>query len=158
MEWLIPIIICVLAGVILLIVEAFMPGFGLPGISGVALLLAGIAMTWYAYGAMIGLGMTVAVLALVGIAVSISLKSATSGRLSKSALILNDAQSARDDSMDMQPLVGKVGVVKNTLRPVGMAEFDCGRLHVSSDGEYIAEGARVRIVRVEGTQIFVDRA
>ena len=38
MEWLIPIIICVLAGVILLIVEAFMPGFGVPGISGIILL------------------------------------------------------------------------------------------------------------------------
>ena len=44
MEWLIPIIICVLAGVILLIVEAFMPGFGVPGISGIILLLAGVAM------------------------------------------------------------------------------------------------------------------
>ena len=42
MEWLIPIIICVLAGVILLIVEAFMPGFGVPGISGIILLLAGV--------------------------------------------------------------------------------------------------------------------
>ena len=65
MEWLIPIIICVLAGVILLIVEAFMPGFGVPGISGIILLLAGVAMTWYEYGAMVGLGTTVAVLALV---------------------------------------------------------------------------------------------
>ena len=67
MEWLIPIIICVLAGVILLIVEAFMPGFGVPGISGIILLLAGVAMTWYEYGAMVGLGTTVAVLALVGV-------------------------------------------------------------------------------------------
>ena len=82
MEWLIPIIICVLAGVILLIVEAFMPGFGVPGISGIILLLAGVAMTWYEYGAMVGLGTTVAVLALVGVAISVSLKSASSGRLS----------------------------------------------------------------------------
>uniref|UniRef100_UPI003FD77FC6 TRAP transporter large permease subunit n=1 Tax=Desulfovibrio sp. TaxID=885 RepID=UPI003FD77FC6 len=38
------IIICVLAGVILLIVEAFMPGFGVPGISGIILLLAGMLL------------------------------------------------------------------------------------------------------------------
>ena len=150
MEWLIPIIICVLAGVILLIVEAFMPGFGVPGISGIILLLAGVAMTWYEYGAM-------AVLALVGVAISVSLKSASSGRLSKSDLILNDTETPPSENADMQLLVGKEGVVKNTLRPVGTAEFDCGKLHVTSDGEYVSEGQKVRIVRVEGTQIFVNK-
>lgn len=157
MEWLIPIIICVLAGVILLIVEAFMPGFGVPGISGIVLLLAGVAMTWYEYGAMVGLGTTVAVLALVGVAISVSLKSASSGRLSKSDLILNDTETPPSENADMQLLVGKEGVVKNTLRPVGTAEFDCGKLHVTSDGEYVSEGQKVRIVRVEGTQIFVNK-
>ena len=157
MEWLIPIIICVLAGVILLIVEAFMPGFGVPGISGIILLLAGVAMTWYEYGAMVGLGTTVAVLALVGVAISVSLKSASSGRLSKSDLILNDTETPPSENADMQLLVDKEGVVKNTLRPVGTAEFDCGKLHVTSDGEYVSEGQKVRIVRVEGTQIFVNK-
>ena len=157
MEWLIPIIICVLAGVILLIVEAFMPGFGVPGISGIILLLAGVAMTWYEYGAMVGLGTTVAVLALVGVAISVSLKSASSGRLSKSDLILNDIETPPSENADMQLLVGKEGVVKNTLRPVGTAEIDCGKLHVTSDGEYVSEGQKVRIVRVEGTQIFVNK-
>ena len=157
MEWLIPIIICALAGVILLIVEAFMPGFGVPGISGIILLLAGVAMTWYEYGAMVGLGTTVAVLALVGVAISVSLKSASSGRLSKSDLILNDTETPPSENADMQLLVGKEGVVKNTLRPVGTAEFDCGKLHVTSDGEYVSEGQKVRIVRVEGTQIFVNK-
>ena len=157
MEWLIPIIICVLAGVILLIVEAFMPGFGVPGISGIIPLLAGVAMTWYEYGAMVGLGTTVAVLALVGVAISVSLKSASSGRLSKSDLILNDTETPPSENADMQLLVGKEGVVKNTLRPVGTAEFDCGKLHVTSDGEYVSEGQKVRIVRVEGTQIFVNK-
>lgn len=157
MEWLIPIIICVLAGVILLIVEAFMPGFGVPGISGIILLLAGVAMTWYEYGAMVGLGTTVAVLALVGVAISVSLKSASSGRLSKSDLILNDTETPPSENADMQLLVGKEGVVKNTLRPVGTAEFDCGKLHVTSDGGYVSEGQKVRIVRVEGTQIFVNK-
>ena len=157
MEWLIPIIICVLAGVILLIVEAFMPGFGVPGISGIILLLAGVAMTWYEYGAMVGLGTTVGVLWLVGVAISVSLKSASSGRLSKSDLILNDTETPPSENADMQLLVGKEGVVKNTLRPVGTAEFDCGKLHVTSDGEYVSEGQKVRIVRVEGTQIFVNK-
>jgi len=28
---------------------------------------------------------------------------------------------------------------------------------VTSDGEYVSEGQKVRIVRVEGTQIFVNK-
>ena len=127
------------------------------GIAGIMLLLAGVAMTWYEYGAMVGLGTTVAVLALVGVAISVSLKSASSGRLSKSDLILNDTETPPSENADMQLLVGKEGVVKNTLRPVGTAEFDCGKLHVTSDGEYVSEGQKVRIVRVEGTQIFVNK-
>ena len=67
MEWLIPIIICVLAGVILLIVEAFMPGFGVPGISGIILLLAGVDMNWYEDGARLGLGNPVDEQAVVGV-------------------------------------------------------------------------------------------
>ena len=84
MEWLIPIIICVLVGVILLVVEMFMPGFGIPGISGSILLLAGIVMTWFEYGAKVGLGMNVAVLAVLGIVISISLKSVNGDRMKNS--------------------------------------------------------------------------
>lgn len=157
MEWLIPIVICVLAGVILLIIEAFMPGFGIPGISGIILLLAGVGMTWYEYGSIAGLGTTVAVLALVGVAISVSLKSASKGKLSKSDLILNGTEAPAAENADLHLLIGKEGTVRNTLRPVGTAEFDCGKLHVTSDGEYVVEGEKVRIVRVEGTQIFVNR-
>ncbi len=106
---------------------------------------------------MVGLGTTVAVRALVGVAISVSLKSASSGRLSKSDLILNDTETPPSENAAMRLLVGKERVVKNTLRPVGTAELDCGKLHVTSDGEYVSEGQKVRIVRVEGTQIFVNK-
>ena len=39
-----PLIICLIAGVALLVVEVFVPGFGLPGISGMVLLVAGVAL------------------------------------------------------------------------------------------------------------------
>lgn len=158
MEWLIPIIVCMLVGVILLVVEAFMPGFGIPGISGSVLLLIGIVMTWIEYGALAGLGATVVLLALLAIVISFSLHSASRGRLSKSNLVLSDNEDARkqDDNGEMQLLVGKVGEAKNVLRPVGVAEFDCGRLNVMTEGEYVAQGAKVRIKRVDGTAIFVE--
>jgi len=104
------------------------------------------------------LGATVVLLALLAIVISFSLHSASRGRLSKSNLVLSDNEDARkqDDNSDMQLLVGKVGEAKNVLRPVGVAEFDFGRLNVMTEGEYVAQGAKVRIKRVDGTTIFVE--
>ena len=159
MEWLIPIIICVLVGVILLVVEMFMPGFGIPGISGSILLLAGIVMTWFEYGAKVGLGMTVAVLAVLGIVISISLKSVNGDRMKNSPLILRDAvnDGGKSEREEMQLLVGKEGKTVTALRPVGAAEFECGKLNVQGDAEFIEKGVNVRIMRVDGTTIYVKK-
>ena len=156
MEWLVPIIICVLVGIILLVVEVYMPGFGIPGVSGFILLLAGIVMAWIEYGAKVGLGMAVIILALMGIVISISLRSVENGRFSK-ALVLQGAQE-RPEERDMQALIGQEGITATPLRPVGTAEFACGKLNVSSDGEYIEKGVKVRIARINGTTILVTKA
>ena len=41
-----PAAICLLAGFILVTIELFTPGFGVPGISGLALLLIGVVVAW----------------------------------------------------------------------------------------------------------------
>ncbi len=40
-----PILICAVLGIGLLVVEMFMPGFGIPGISGLALLAVSVIFT-----------------------------------------------------------------------------------------------------------------
>ena len=159
MEWLIPIIICVLVGVVLLLVEVFMPGFGIPGISGCALLGAGIIMTWIQFGAKVGLGVTVVLLALLTILISVAMRSVAKGKLGKSKFVLNEDMSSEKDesSEDMRSLIGEVGEVSTVLRPVGVAEFECGRLNVMTEGEYIERGAKVIITRVDGTTVFVKK-
>jgi len=158
MEWLVPIIVCMLVGVVLLLVEVFMPGFGIPGISGCALLGAGVIMTWIQFGAKVGLGVTVVVLALLAILISIAMRSVAKGKLGKSEFVLNeDMSSEREEKDDMLSLIGEVGEVSTVLRPVGVAEFECGRLNVMTEGEYIERGAKVKITRVDGTNVFVKK-
>lgn len=159
MEWLVPIIVCMLVGVVLLLVEVFMPGFGIPGISGCALLGAGVIMTWVQFGAKVGLGVTVVVLALLAILISIAMRSVAKGKLGKSEFVLNDDMSTERDTSrdDMQSLIGEIGEVTTVLRPVGVAEFECGRLNVMTEGEYIERGAKVIITRVDGTTVFVKK-
>ena len=84
-----PIIICFVIGIGLLILEAFMPGFGAPGITGVVLEVITLVMTWFEHGPVATLAMLLIVLLVLAIAISTSLRSITSGRLSKSSLDRN---------------------------------------------------------------------
>ena len=151
-----------LAGTALLVIEVFMPGFGVAGISGIVLNVVSITLTLINHGPLAALGLTILVLALIGIVISITLRSATKGRLSKSPLILNKAETASEGytatSRDMDVFIGKEGVVVTTLRPVGMAEIDGVRLNVVSDAEFIPKGTPVRVIRVDGMRVIVRKS
>lgn len=152
-----PIVICALIGIILLMVEVFMPGFGLPGIAGLLLMGASIVMTWLSHGAYAGLGATLVVLAIGGIVLSLSLRSATKGRMSRSALILKDKTATPTDEPAIERLVGVVGVAQTVLRPAGVAIIDGHRVNVVSRGEFIGQDEPVVIEEIEGARVIVRR-
>ena len=151
----IPTLLCMLAGVALLIAEVFLPGFGVPGISGIALMLISVVLVWTSYGPMAGLVVVVVGLVLAGLAVSVSLRSAAHGKLSKSPLSLPDIHEHRSEEDELAALLGKEGVTATVLRPAGIGEFDGVRLNVVSDGEFIGKGAKVRVEKIEGNRIVV---
>ena len=153
-----PILICFLIGIGLMVLEAFMPGFGLPGISGIILEVVAVVLTWMNHGPVAALGMTLIILSILAIAISMSLRSAANGKLSRSKLVLNDTESNEAgyrSTEDLDVFLGKEGVTTTVLRPTGMAEFDGVRLNVVSEGEFIQSGTQVQIVRVEGSRILV---
>lgn len=153
-----PIVICSIVGIILLVAEAFMPGFGVAGISGIVLETVSIILTYLKHGGLAALGLTIVILALVGIVISVSLRSAANGRLSKSPLILKNSETTAEGysaTADMDIFLGKTGHTTTVLRPTGMAEFDGVKLNVVSDGEYIPKGKQVRVERVEGIRVVV---
>ena len=153
-----PILICFVIGIGLMVLEAFMPGFGLPGISGIILEVVAVVLTWMNHGPVAALGMTLIILSILAIAISMSLRSAANGKLSRSKLVLNDTESNEAgyrSTEDLEVFLGKEGVTTTVLRPTGMAEFDGVRLNVVSEGEFIQSGTQVQIVRVEGSRILV---
>ncbi len=155
-----PIIACFLVGIGLLVVEVFLPGFGLPGISGVILEFVTIYLTWRTHGPIAALGMTIIILAVIAIAISISLKSAAKGKLSKSSIILNHEESLAEGysaTTDMDVFLGKEGITTTVLRPAGIAEFDGVRLNVVSQGDFVPANTPVRIEQVEGARIMVRK-
>ncbi len=149
-----PLVLCLLVGIALLVVEVFVPGFGIPGICGSILLILGIVMTFNTYGTLAGLGVTIVALALAGLSVSMSLKSAATGKISKSELILRDTMKPEEDH-ELEAFIGKEGVTMTVLRPAGIAEFDGVRLNVVTEGNFVSKDVKVCVSHVEGTKIVV---
>ncbi len=161
MEWFLeslPAILCMLVGVGLLIAEAFMPGFGVAGISGILFEAAAVILIYFRFGTIPAAIALLAVLTVIAIVLSISLRSAAKGKLSKSGIILNTTESTEDgyvSSDDTKVFLGREGVATTVLRPTGMAEFDGVRLNVMTNGEFIEPGTKVRIEKTEGSRIIV---
>lgn len=153
-----PAVLLLVAGFILVVVEMYVPGFGLPGISGIACLVAGVLIK--AKSALEALVMALVIIALLCVALSISIHSVSKGRLAKSKLVLHETATDAEhiDENDLKYFMGKQGVSTTVLRPAGMGEFDGVKLNIVSDGEYIGAGERVQVIAVVGNRIVVRPA
>jgi membrane-bound serine protease (ClpP class) len=158
-------------GVLLLLIELLLiPGFGITGLAGITLMFAGIflAMVERLPGGPFLPELPALVLplrqlgyALVGTAAGVLLlghllpKSSLFGRL-----VLNNATSREEGytvaSAAWDNLVGREGAAITPLRPSGSARFGEERVDVIADGEYIQQGARVRVVEVRGNRVMVE--
>jgi len=150
-----PSIVLLLVGFVLVVIEMYVPGFGVPGITGILMLIGGV---YFAHPSPLGaVIMVLVIVALLCIVLSICLHSAANGRLAKSRLVLHDVATKAEnaETNDMNYFIGRTGETRTVLRPAGMAEFDGVKLNVVSDGEYIASGAKVIVARVEGNRIVV---
>lgn len=151
----IPALIMMIAGFVLLIIEMYIPGFGLAGISGTLLMVGGIFLMEPT--PLQALLLVLFSVILLGIAFSLAIHSISKGRLSHSKLVLSDALNQHEDSdgEDLSYFVGKVGQTRTALRPAGIAEFDGVKLNVVSDGDFVDTQRFVRVERAEGNRIVV---
>ena len=153
-------IIGFVAGSGLILVEAFMPGFGFAGIIGILMEIAAIVVTNLLYGTPWAVAAAVLVILLIGLAVFLSYRSAVKGRLSKSPLILKNEESAADAAGAVSALAqwtGRKGFVATPLRPAGFVEVDGTRLSASTSGAFLEKGAEIEITGTEGDHLVVRR-
>ena len=140
----------------LVIVEAFIPGFGIAGISGIVLEIIALRCCWLLHGTVPTLLALVGVLLVIGLAVFLSYRSAMNGRLSKSHLVLKDTETAADDTKP-DHWIGMEGVAVTALRPAGEIEVEVVRLKAASTGEFVEKGAPVLITGMEGDHCVIRR-
>lgn len=152
-----PMVFSLLMGMGLIVLEVFLPGFGLPGISGIALVGVGTVLAAYHFGMLTAVGILLVIIAILAFLISWVLRSAAKGNMNKSKLFLNQKDELNDRQRDMQVLVGKCGRTTSVLRPSGIGDFDGVRLNVVTEGEFLESGAAIRIVRVDGGRIVVKQ-
>ncbi len=157
----IPAILLIL-GTIFIIIEIFQPGFGFFGISGIILVIVGMAIRLYRSerGSIVlqFFVMLLCVIFFVGIALIIMIQSMRKGKLSRTAFVQSSTavpEGITKGTEDFTGLIGKVGVATTVLRPSGNALI-AGKLYsVVSQAGLIEKDKTVEVIAVEGVKIVV---
>ncbi|HXK71361.1 MAG: NfeD family protein [Clostridia bacterium] len=142
-------------GLIFLIIEAFVPSFGLFGVLGIVLLLLSIILTATTF--VEGLVMFLIILIIAVVLLIIAIRLATKGKLSKK-LINRDTFSDKEGYFGIQDWSASVGLKGKSitiLRPAGKGEFEGNTLDVVTKGEFIEKDKDIIIEKVEGARIVV---
>ncbi len=154
-------------GVGLLLVELFVfPGFGIAGLSGLALVVFSLGVSLIGnvgldFPSLEAVGSAVWTLAITMVLLVVMLVMGArwlpqSSRFNQLVLApeLGSAagftSAATDDTLN-----GQVGKALTTLRPAGIAMINDRRIDVMTAGEYIEKGADIRVVRVRGSRVEV---
>ena len=155
--WLIfAIILYFLAG-FLLVVEVFVPSGGLLSLCS-AVCLAGGVYIFFGVSVTVGwVGVGVAVIMIPTVLV-ISYRIFPQTKFGKAVTLtpgLRERGDAIADTKKLKEMLGKEGVVVSPLRPVGRCEFEGGRMECVAESGYIEKGGKVKVIKVQSTQLTV---
>ncbi len=148
-------VVVLLVGIVLIGIEFYIPGFGVPGISGIIFTVAGIFLTGRNMSERIIVGLIAIIVIAIMLIVSIVI---FNSKKVKSPIKLDTEIQGRNlfiEEKDMEYLIGKTGVALTDLRPSGKGEFDGVKLDIITNG-YIAKGASLKITEIKNNKIFVD--
>ena len=145
----------IVSGIILLLIEMMIPGFGIFGLTGLLLFLWGI-YDWMGGGPMAIV--TVTSLSVVGVLllwwiISVFPKTALGERLTLH--LTSTKEKGYATHPDPNRWLGKIGYTKTVLRPAGTIVVEGTFLDVVTDGEFYEPGTEVEVISVTGGRIVV---
>ncbi len=150
MEW---IILLCLIGTLFICVEIFIPGFGIFGILGAISILITFALAIFVYGLGIIFLIAISVASIIlGYIFYLIIKKFD---LDKYIILNENLNEVEEIPVNIE--VGNIGVAKTDLKNYGMAIFSGEEYEVCSTGSYISLGSEVKIVKILGNKIIVDK-
>lgn len=145
-------------GIALLVLEVFLPTFGIIGILGIISVIIGTVLTaddWQS-----GLLSMLIALLIFGIAFAIAAR--LLGRKGFwNRFVLSERLTSEDGYVSQSSkaqFLGQEGIALTPLRPSGTADIQGQRIDVVTNGEFIKVGSKVRVIEVEGARIVVREA
>ncbi|MBR6642435.1 MAG: serine protease [Lachnospiraceae bacterium] len=148
-------VILLISGFVLVGIEMAMPGFGLPGISGIVSLVIGIILT--ADSVSSGIIMAIIVIVILGIMLAVAMTLLGSKKVKSPMVLREDVKGEQGflESSDLEYLVGKEGIATTDLRPAGKGVFEEIEFDILSGGSYINKGQNIRISRIKDNKLIV---
>ncbi len=157
-------ILCLLAAVVLFLIELLVPSAGILGMLASLCLVASIVM-FFGVNWTLGLVMSIVSLAALPFLFALAIRVWPSTPLARLLTLGNPNQSA--ETLDEDPtagavspnqadeLIGAQGVALNDLHPVGSCRFGQRKYDCIAEGSFIEKGAPVRAVGWSGAQVKV---
>ena len=142
-------------GLILLMVEAVFPGFGIAGLTGIIIVIASIVMI--SSSVIQGLLIIIGTAALAALLLIVLIKLGWAKKYLK-FFVLKTEQNSDEGYISNNKYtnyIGKRGIVITPLRVAGTIMIDNVKLDVVSEGGFINKDAVVEVLRTEGSSIFV---
>lgn len=140
-------------GLIFLVIEAIIPGFGFFGVSGFILLLISsiTTITSVKFGLFIVIFEVVFISLLIYFIFKHMRRSQIFGRI-----ILDETLNYEEKEIGgTDYFLGKEGITKTPLKPFGSVDFNGVVMEVYSDGTFIKEKTKVKVIEVTTNKIIV---
>ncbi|ASI34779.1 MULTISPECIES: NfeD family protein [Exiguobacterium] len=146
-----------LVGVVMLLIEIFVTGFGIFGVVGIGAVLASLIMAGATVGQVgLAIGLSVFLSLAAGYWAYRRIKSNQS--LLWRGLILTDSTSSEKGYLSHEEKVqlnGKEGISLTPLRPAGTIEIDGNRIDAVTEGNFIGSGERIIVKEVTHGRVVV---
>ena len=145
------IVILGIIGLMLVIAEAFIPGFGIFGIAGGIALISSTVIAGIKYG----FGVFLIMIATFIILLLLFVRFAKTKKV-YDKFVLNDVLNTKDfDESILQDMQGKKGISITTIQPYGKMEVEGIQIDVCFEGGYIEKNKMIEIIQVKGKTVVV---
>ena len=152
----------VAAGLLLVLVEVFVPAGGIIGVAGLVAIIGSVSAAFSTHGT--GAGAAVLLFAAIGtpVVIMFALKLFPNSIVGKWLILrtsLGDPVPGESGDGDSgTSWVGQRGIALTDLRPTGTARIGERKFSVVSSGEYIERNSPLVVLKHEGSRVVVRRS
>jgi membrane-bound ClpP family serine protease len=149
----------VLLGMVLVLMEVFVPTAGMLGFLSITAILSGIGLAFYNGGLTVGFGFLIGTAVVLPIVLGLAFRwfpeTPIGRRLLPSLPTSEEVLPDNEERRVLRGLLGKVGRAKSPMLPSGTILVEGRVINAVSEGQAIEAGANVRVIEVRGSRVVV---